>query len=195
VPELPATDQGIRSLRLDRELARQGLPSDAAQVEYRAPKTPGLGLIFGRRTKTWSLTYATATGRRRTTLGRYPAVSLADARQAAEAKRAEARAGVDHQQAKRDYRAARTVEEVGLEYLEKAASQHASYRNYAWAIRNDVIPIIGKMNGVVAPTRSMLSVPKMALDRALPGVPRWRIHDLRRTCRTGMGKPARLSAP
>jgi Arm DNA-binding domain len=97
VPELPATDQGIRSLRLDRDhLARQGLPADATQIEYRDPKTSGLSLIVGRRVKTWSLTYATPTGRRRATLGRYPAVSLADARREAEAKRVAARTGVDH---------------------------------------------------------------------------------------------------
>jgi integrase len=355
VPALPATDQGIRALRLDREAARQGLAADTPQIEYRDAKTPGLSLLLGRRSKSWSLTYDGPTGRRRTTLGRYPELSLADARREAEAKRVEARAGVDHQRLKRDYKAARNVEDVALEYLEKAASQHATFRNYAWVIRNDVIPAIGKMKivdvrrrdiagvvdrplsagkrymanrvfhtllglfkwaksrgeiednptdgmvapakekardrtltddelsrlwsvlpkvsfqvqaamklliltgqrlnevvgahwseidvdqalwtlpadaagrskkrkaahlvplsppvlailaelrklngegatvfrskgegaGVIAPTRSMLSVPKMALDRALPGMSRWRIHDLRRTCRTGMGK-------
>ena len=126
MPALPATDQGIRALRLDREVARQGLAADTAQLEYRDPKTPGLSLLLGRRSKSWSLTYDGLAGRRRTTLGRYPELSLADARQAAEAKRVAARAGVDHQQLKRDYRAARTVEEVALEYLEKAASQHAT---------------------------------------------------------------------
>jgi hypothetical protein len=33
----------------------------------------------------------------------------------------------------------------------------------------------------------MIAVPKMALDKALPKVAHWRLHDLRRTCRTGMG--------
>jgi integrase len=354
MPAMPSTDQGIRALRLDREVARWGLAADTAQLEYRDPKTPGLSLLVGRRSKSWSLTYEGPTGRRRTTLGRYPELSLADARQEAEAKRVAARGGTDHQQVKRDHRAARTVEEVALEYLEKAASQHATHRTYSWVVRNDVIPAIGKMKivdvrrrdltrvvdrplsagkgymanrvlhtlqglfkwaksrgeiednptdgmvapakekardrtlsddelkqlwsvlpevspqvqaalkllfltgqrlnevvgarwseidfdqalwtlpadaagrskkrkaahlvplsppvlailaelrkanggatvfrskgkgaGTVAPTRSMLSVPKIALDRALSDMPRWRIHDLRRTCRTGMGK-------
>jgi integrase len=355
MPALPATDQGIRALRLEREVNRKGLAADTPQLEYRDPKTPGLSLLLGRRSKSWSLTYEGPTGRRRTTLGRYPELSLADARREAEAKRVAARGGTDHQQLKRDHRAARTVEEVALEYLEKAARQHATHRTYSWVVRNDVIPAIGKMKivdvrrrdltrvidrplsagkrymanrvfhtlqglfkwaksrgeiednptdgmvapakekardrtltddelaqlwaalptvsfqvqaaikllvltgqrlnevvgakwsevdveqalwtlpadaagrskkrkaahlvplsppvlailaelrklngdgatvfkskgegaGIVAPTRSMLSVPKMALDRALPEMPRWRIHDLRRTCRTGMGK-------
>ena len=85
MPALPATDQEIRKLRLDSERKRLNLPADAAQVEYRDAKMPGLSLIVGRRAKTWSLTYATASGRRRATLGRYPDVSLADARRDAEA--------------------------------------------------------------------------------------------------------------
>jgi len=45
----------------------------------------------------------------------------------------------------------------------------------------------GKGAGTVAPTRSMISVPKMHLDHVLPELAHWRTHDLRRTCRTGMG--------
>jgi integrase len=118
------------------------------QVEYRDPKTPGLSLIVGKRAKTWSLTYATSTGRRRTTLGRYPGISLADARREAEAKRVAARQGVDHQKEKRDYKAARTVAEIAEEYLEKAASQHSTYRCYRAVVRNDLIPILGSMKMV-----------------------------------------------
>jgi len=164
MPALPATDTQIRRLRLDEELARLGLPADAPQVEYRDAKTPGLSLIVGRRSKTWSLTYATAAARRRrTTLGRYPDVSLADARREAEAKRVAARGGVDHQQTKRDYQAARTVAEVAEEYLEKAARQHATYRNYEWVIRHDVIPELGAMKTVDVRRRDIARV----IDRPL----------------------------
>jgi integrase len=145
MPALPGTDQQIRKLSLDAELRRLELPPDTAQIEYRDPKTAGLTLILGRRAKAWSLTYATATRRRRATLGRYPEVSLADARREAEAKRVAARGGTDHQQAKRDYNAARTVADIAEEYLEKEARQHATFRNYEWVIKNDVIPIIGSM--------------------------------------------------
>jgi integrase len=44
----------------------------------------------------------------------------------------------------------------------------------------------GKGAGTAAPTRSMVSIPKMHLDRALAGMAQWRTHDLRRTCRTGL---------
>jgi integrase len=163
MPALPATDQEIRKLRLDQELKRWGMPPDASQIEYRDPKMPGLSLIVGRRAKTWSLTYATATGRRRTTLGRYPTVSLADARRDAEAKRVAARGGVDHQQAKRDYNAARTVTAVAQDYLDKEVRLHSAARNYEWVIRNDVIPTIGAMKMVDVRRRDIIGV----VDRAL----------------------------
>jgi integrase len=158
MPALPTTDQEIRKLRLDRELVRLKMAPDASQVEYRDAKTPGLTLIIGRRAKTWSLTYATAKGRRRVTLGRYPDVTLADARRDAEAKRVAARNGVDHQQTKRDYRAARTVAEIAAEYLDKAARQHSTYRDYEWIVRNDVIPIIGDMKIVDVRRRDISKV-------------------------------------
>jgi hypothetical protein len=139
---------------------------DAAQIEYRDPKTPGLSLIVGRRAKTWSLTYATTTGRRRTTLGRYPTVSLADARRSAETKRVAARDGVDHQQAKRDYNAARTVSAVAQDYLDKEVRLHSASRSYAWVIRNDVIPTIGDMKIVDVRRRDIIRVVDGALGKA-----------------------------
>jgi integrase len=163
ISTLPATDQEIRKLRLDTELIRWGIHPDATQIEYRDPKTPGLSLIVGTRAKTWSLTYATAAGRRRITLGRYPAVSLADARRSAEAKRVAARDGADHQQAKRDYNAARTVAAVAQDYLDKEVRLHSAFRNYAWVVRNDVIPTIGTMKMVDVRRRDIIRV----VDRAL----------------------------
>src|ERR1700704_2152886 len=139
MPALPATDQGIRRLQLAAETRRLRLPEDSLQIEYRDTKTPGLALIVGKRAKTWSLTYTAPTGRRRITIGRYPDVSLADARQEAEAKRVASRRGVDHQAEKREYSAARTVAAIAEEYLEKAARQLSTYRLYKGVIRNDLI--------------------------------------------------------
>jgi integrase len=74
-----------------------------------------------------------------------------------------ARGGVDHQQTKRDYLAAGTVAEIAEEYLDKAASQHATFRNYEWVIRNDVIPAIGGMKMVDIRRRDIARV----IDRPL----------------------------
>jgi integrase len=149
LPTLPSTDVAIRKLRLPAETSRLGLPETTAQIEYRDAKGAGLSLILGKVSKTWSLMYAAPTGRRRVTLGQYPGLSLADARRKAETKRVAARdAGVDHQEAKRQYRAARPVAEIGEDYLEKAAKQLSTYRMYKWVLRNDVFPVIGKMKMV-----------------------------------------------
>ena len=163
MPALPATDQGIRRLQLAAETRRLRLPEDSLQIEYRDTKTPGLALIVGKRAKTWSLTYVAPTGRRRITIGRYPDVSLADARQEAEAKRVASRRGVDHQAEKREYSAARTVAAIAEEYLEKAARQLSTYRLYKGVIRNDLIPTIGTMKMVDVRRRDIQPV----IDRSL----------------------------
>jgi integrase len=145
LPALPSTDLAIRKLRLAAEIERLGLSANASQIEYRDAKTPGLSLILGKRAKTWSLTYAAPAGRRRVAIGCYPQVPLADARREAEAKRVAARGGADHQAAKRQHRAARTVGEIGEEYLEREAKQFATYRMYKGVMRRRVFPAIGKM--------------------------------------------------
>jgi integrase len=70
---------------------------------------------------------------------------------------------VDHQQAKRDYNAARTVSAVAQDYLDKEVRLHSASRSYAWVIRNDVIPAIGEMKIVDVRRRDIIRV----VDRAL----------------------------
>lgn len=163
MPALPATDQGIRGLRLDAEVIRLGLPPTTLQIEYRDTKAQGLSLIVGKRARSWTLTYSASVGRRRTSLGQYPDLSLADARRNAEAKRVASRSGVDHQQEKREYRAARTVAEIAEEYLAKAATQFASYRCYRGVIRGDVIPALGTKKMVDIRRRDLNAI----IDRPL----------------------------
>ena len=76
----------------------QGLrASPAGQVEYFDSKVPGLALRVTRQgVKSWTLVYRRDRRVRRWTIGRYPALSLADAREkAAEARREIAR-GATH---------------------------------------------------------------------------------------------------
>ncbi len=75
MPVILLTDSGIRRLApLD------GKP----QTEYRDSKVAGLSLLVGKSAKTWFSTYrAPDKKRKRLKLGRYPATSLADARERA----------------------------------------------------------------------------------------------------------------
>ena len=67
-------------------------------------------LIVGRSTKTWAVDYRNFAGKRRLhSLGRWPGMSLAAARKAAQAQRALVAEGNDPQGERAAYRAAETV--------------------------------------------------------------------------------------
>ena len=72
MPKLPQVDSAI--WRLTAEPGH-------AQTEFRDERTPGLSLVIGKKARTWFLTYkAPDDQRKRISLGRYPAVGLASAR-------------------------------------------------------------------------------------------------------------------
>lgn len=157
MPALPQHDLQIRKL---------SPPAGAAQVEYRDTRVPGLSLIVGRRAKSWSLTYVNAAGqRRRTSLGRYPEVPLAEARKRAEDTRSEVRQRADPQAAKRAYKASRTVAEVAAEYVRLYAPQKATGWFDRLVIRQDVLPEIGSMKLVDVTRREIQAVLRRPLSR------------------------------
>ena len=78
MPNLHLTDIAVRNLK------------PAADLTYWDDMTPGFGIRVGRRAKTW--TVMRGRSRERVTFGRYPNVSLADARIEAKKLLAAARA-------------------------------------------------------------------------------------------------------
>ena len=109
----------------------RGLPPPASgSIEYFDDSTPGLSLrITPKNTRTWSLLYRTNGIQKRLTLGRYPAVGLADAREIAqEAQRTLAKGG-DPVGDKRAARHALTFEELAAEYIER----YAKLEKKSWA--------------------------------------------------------------
>jgi integrase len=85
MPSLNLTDRRVRALS-----------TDAVQTEYWDELVPGLALRVGRGgTKTWLVRYRANGKHRRLTIGRYPHVPLADAREKARAKLAAAQGGED----------------------------------------------------------------------------------------------------
>ena len=125
--------QSIRGLR----------PPTSGSVEYFDDSTPGLSLrITPKDTRTWSLFYRTNGIQKRLTLGRYPAMGLADARELAhDAQRTVAKGG-DPAADKRAARQAVTFKELAAEYIER----HAKPRKKSWAedqrqIDADLLPL------------------------------------------------------
>lgn len=112
----------------------------------------GAGLTFSLTasgTATWTLRYRLAGKQRELTLGRYPAISLREARRIAAAKRAEVQQGVDvaaqKQQALADHREAGTVKELAemwLDHVVRGKYKHPEVTERVF--RRDILPAIGK---------------------------------------------------
>lgn len=132
---LPQVDTAIRRL--------EPAPGQS-QTSYFDERTPGLALIVGKKAKSWSLTYTAPGGRRkRISFGRYPAVSLATARNRAQAVFRTLHDDVDPASKRRAYNEAPTVAEAGEDYLRLYASKKATRRFDEDIIRKEVAPRLG----------------------------------------------------
>lgn len=102
---------------------------ELGQCDYWDESTPGFGLrvSFGGK-KTWVLRYHVRGRLRRLTLGRYPVLGLADARQRAKTALLQVSAGSDPALAKRASRAAETFADLAEDYLER----HARLKKRSW---------------------------------------------------------------
>jgi integrase len=121
-------------------------PPATGRVEYWDADVPGLGLrMSDRGRKTWTLLYRAGGRQRRFTLGTYPALPLADARdKAKDALRAVAH-GKDPAAEKKAGREADTVGELADLYIER----HAKPNKRSWEtdqrmLKRDVIPEWGR---------------------------------------------------
>ena len=97
-------------------------PPASGREDWWDTKTAGFCLrITSAGTKTWCVVYRVAGGdgrKRRMTLGTYPALSLADARESAQEKLLEAARGKDPAQKKQADKKAPTFAELAADYLE-----------------------------------------------------------------------------
>lgn len=107
------TDVFIRNLKF----------GDQGQIDYvdETPPRSGsqgvLGIRVGKRTKTWFVRYRANGKKRRHTLGRYPDVTLSEARNRASDKLAHVYKGGDPQQDRIDHKNAPTFDDLWLEYV------------------------------------------------------------------------------
>ncbi len=142
------------------------LRTDRVQEEIYDALVPGLILRVGRGgTKTWVVRYRSGGRYRRLQLGRYPVLSLADAREAARAKLAEAQAGADPAQERAARKAAdtsfaalarevlgakapKTREKTRRErqrILEKELLPHWAHRDAASITRREIIRLVERI--------------------------------------------------
>jgi hypothetical protein len=125
----------------------QGVPApEKGQVEYFDARIPGLALrVTSKGVKSWTLVYRHVGRVRRWTLGRYPDLSLADAREKAADARREIAHGGDPAGEKQLRRHAPTVADIAEQYLTLHAKVHKrSWREDERTLNVDVLPQWGR---------------------------------------------------
>lgn len=122
-------------------------PEEKAQIDYfDSGNIPGFGLRVSKGgKKTWILLFRVSNSRRlrRLSLGRYPAVSLADARTRANQALIESAHGKDPAKAKREDRRAETFAELSEIYADEYASKKKSGDEDVRIIRRELLPLLG----------------------------------------------------
>ena len=114
----------------------------APQIDYFDARTTGFGLRVSRAgRKTWFCLYRHGGRLRRLTLGTYPPLTLADARDKAKHALHDAGLGGDPAADKKAYRLAETIAELADTYLEKHAKPHKrSWREDERLLQREVLP-------------------------------------------------------
>ncbi len=132
MPKLKFTARGIEAIK----------PPKAGQADYWDTSIPGfiLRVSYAGR-KTWGVVYRHEGRKRRLTLGAYPSLSLAYARQLAKDALQEVAHGNDPAGDKQAERRAETLGELAAEYIEKYAKKNKrSWRTDELAFERDILP-------------------------------------------------------
>ena len=139
-------------------------------------KADGEGLTFtlsAKGTAAWTLRYSHGGKAKELTLGRYPDISLAKAREIASAKRVEIQQGVDVAAQKRhaDQEAARawTFRKLAEDYFDKGAKKlaAATAKNRAQQLRDYVYPKIGNIAAADVTPADIVGIVEAAAGRSL----------------------------
>jgi integrase len=155
------TARGVDALR----------PPAAGQVDYWDADNPGFGLrVSAGGRKAWVAMYRHGNVKHRLTLGTYPALSLAEAREkAAIAHHAVQYAGVNPATVKRMERAAETFAELAPDYLERHAKrQKRSWRKDLLILEKDVLPRFGKRKAGNISRRDIIALLDDIVARGAP---------------------------
>lgn len=136
MPTVRLTDKSVRSMKA---------PTESPQVDYWDDKLSGFGLRVSKSKKSWVLRYRFEERKRRITIGTYPTLPLADARDKAKDFLYQVEKGIDPAKAKAERKTAITFKELAEDYLER----HAKIKKKSWAedercLVKEVIPKWGR---------------------------------------------------
>ena len=155
MPRMKLTDRSVQALA----------PNAKGQIDYFDERMPGFGLrVSPAGRKSWIVLYRFHGTLRRITLGPYPYVSLADARQKAKSLMSQVVQGVDPAAVKAAEQCAETFTELAAEYLER----HAKPRKRTWRederiLKRELLPHWGRMKAKDISRRDV----RLLVDRLL----------------------------
>jgi integrase len=138
------------------------------QTDFFDARQPGLSLRIGKTgKKSWAVIYRVQGQRnkKRLTLGKYPELSLADARLKARSVIVSADQGQDLARKKQERKAAPTLADLATEYLEKYAINKKSLREDRRIINKDLLPAWGHVKAAKVKRRDVLRLLDEIVDR------------------------------
>ncbi|MCZ6874001.1 MAG: integrase arm-type DNA-binding domain-containing protein [bacterium] len=145
-------------------------PPKKGQADYFDAKPPNLGLrVSSHGPKSRFIMYRTAGRLHRLTLGRYPDLSLADARQKASAARHVVADGGDPVEAKQQLKPAPTVADMVDQYIERYAKiNKRSWRTDVQVFKRDVLPYWGSRKAQDISRRDAVALLDRIVERGAP---------------------------
>jgi integrase len=145
-------------------------PPATGQIDYFDAKPPGVGLrVSNKGRKTWFVMYRSGGRLRRLTLGTYPALTLADARDQATAAKHTVAKGEDPALQKQSARTAPTVADLATQYLDRYAKHHKkSWRDDARLLNREVLPEWGRRKAHDITRRDVLALLDGIVERGSP---------------------------
>ncbi len=150
-------------------------PPSAGRVEYFDAMLPAFGLrVTERGHKSWIVFYRVGGRQRRMTLGSYPALTLAEAREDARNALRQAAEGGDpatERVRRKAEHLSNTFAAVAADFIKK----HAKRRNRSWAqtdrlINKELLPVWGQRSISDITRRDMLDLLDLIIDRGSPAL-------------------------
>jgi integrase len=145
-------------------------PPAEGRVEYFDASLPGFALRIsesGRRS--WVVLYRVSGRLRRYTIGTYPMMPLADARDRASDALRDASKGIDPAEKKKASRGAESFKDFASDYLERYAKVHKrSWKEDERAINRDLIPAFGSRKAKDIKRRDVIALLEKIVARGAP---------------------------
>ncbi|MBM3266318.1 MAG: tyrosine-type recombinase/integrase [Candidatus Sericytochromatia bacterium] len=141
------------------------------RAEYLDRHLTGLGLrVSSSGRKTWYVLFRTKGDPKlkRLTLGSYPAMSLADARERAQEVLLAADRGLDPAAEKQEERKAPTFAYLAEEYLRRHAVNKRSHAEDARMLEKDLLPAFGRLKAAAIRRRDVIALLDKIKDRGAP---------------------------